>query len=255
MGVLHSMHRLTRELPNVNLALSLHAPNQEIRLKIVPTASANSIEKLLAAVDMHIAAMLNSSKAHPAKFRAGVMIEYILIHDINDRHEHAHELGSLLMSRRDHILLNLIPYNPTEVAVEFMPPTEEAVGIFHQICCAEPYLLHTRVRQEMGQDIAGACGQLALVRKSTDVPATDVEDLVGNRFASHSKSDMQGKHQGSTTTAGIGDKRGYFSIWHWKSAWIPYFNTKVVISGAVAAISLFLLSKKMKIVLRSKTSI
>lgn len=54
VGVLGSLRRLTTEMPYVNLALSLHAPNQAVRLKIVPSASAHHIDKLMAAVDLHI---------------------------------------------------------------------------------------------------------------------------------------------------------------------------------------------------------
>jgi adenine C2-methylase RlmN of 23S rRNA A2503 and tRNA A37 len=52
------------------------------------------------------------------------MIEYILIKNINASEAHAHELGQLLSSRRKHILLNLIPYNPTDVCEAYEPPTQ-----------------------------------------------------------------------------------------------------------------------------------
>ena len=152
VGVLKSMQRMSEEMPYVNLAFSLHAPNQEVRLKIVPAASAHHLDKLMVAVDTHItanrksymdrkairrngvkpsddevdAAIKRSAGLRPNKI-TGVMIEYILIKDVNDRPEHAEELGRLLSSRRDHIILNLIPYNPTDVAEEFYPPTEESV--------------------------------------------------------------------------------------------------------------------------------
>lgn len=92
----------------------------------------------------------------------GVMIEYILIAGLNDQPEHAHELGALLRPLSHAILLNLIPYNPTDVKETFEAPTKEAVTCFQSICMSGPYWVHTRIRQEMGQDIAGACGQLAL---------------------------------------------------------------------------------------------
>lgn len=98
-----------------------------------------------------------------------VHVEYILIKDINDRTEHALELGRLLAVRRDHVLLNLIPYNPTAVAEDYEPPSEEDVERFHSICKSAPFSIHTRVRHEKGQDIAGACGQLALVNPSSSL--------------------------------------------------------------------------------------
>lgn len=152
VGVLKSMERMSTEMPYVNLALSLHAPNQEVRLKIVPAASAHHIDKLMAAVDAHIAAnrqafisrKVNHHGVAPSDEKvdelirrsvagkrlnktSGVMIEYILIKEVNDQACHAKELAQLLLPRRDHIILNLIPYNPTEVAEDYEAPTEESV--------------------------------------------------------------------------------------------------------------------------------
>jgi hypothetical protein len=210
------MYRLSDELPAVNLAFSLHAPNQEVRLKIVPAAKAHPLEKLMEAIDYHI---LKNTQQFPksrsggagdssktkkrdedtdmneepnttaeeeeeddevgeASFAkrissrakiTGVMIEYILIKDINDRDEHAIELAKLLKPRRDYILLNLIPYNPTDVAEDYFPPEPEQVQSFANLCISKPYEIHTRIRQEKGQDIAGACGQLALVTAKKDM--------------------------------------------------------------------------------------
>jgi 23S rRNA (adenine2503-C2)-methyltransferase len=152
VGVLKSMQRMTEEMPYVNLALSLHAPNQEVRLKIVPAASAHHIDKLMTAVDAHIAAnrqaYVSRKVSHhgnaPSEEKidemirrsvvgkrlnktTGIMIEYILIKDVNDRECHALELAELLLPRRDHVILNLIPYNPTAVAEDYEAPTEESV--------------------------------------------------------------------------------------------------------------------------------
>ena len=111
VGVIKYMYKLTEDLPSVNLALSLHAPDQETRLKIVPTAGANKIDTLMNGIDNHIK---NSKKNHKLKTRKlTVMMEYILIKDVNDTTWHAHALGKLLHKRKNDILLNLIPYNPT----------------------------------------------------------------------------------------------------------------------------------------------
>ncbi len=179
VGVVNSMYRLTRELPQVSLALSLHAPNQEVRLKIVPAASAHPIEKLMDAVDNHISCRTVNLKRNYNSKKDMVMIEYILIRDVNDLEEHAHELGRLLSSRRDNIILNLIPYNPTDVAVDYLPPTKDQVEVFFRTCASPPYSLHTRIRREMGQDIDGACGQLALIYKDKlkEEKERDIEDL------------------------------------------------------------------------------
>jgi adenine C2-methylase RlmN of 23S rRNA A2503 and tRNA A37 len=175
------MRRLSDEMPYISLALSLHAPNQEVRLKIVPAASAHHIDKLMAAVDYHVqrnryahserqswrateteeeagiegktetgaevaetssdAASVHASASasggtNPVASAASlkrqqklctVMIEYILIRDVNDRVEHAEALTQLLGPRREYVMLNLIPYNPTEVTEEYDPPLEGSV--------------------------------------------------------------------------------------------------------------------------------
>ncbi len=110
VGVTKNMYRLTADLPAVNLALSLHAPDQDTRLKIVPTAGANKIEQLMDGIDNHVS---YSKRTHKHGRKLTVMMEYILIKDVNDTIWHAHELGKLLHKRRNDVLLNLIPYNPT----------------------------------------------------------------------------------------------------------------------------------------------
>jgi len=204
VGVLKNMQRLTAELPFVNLALSLHAPNQQVRLKIVPAASSSPIEQLMAALDNHIKHNLmvhchqdddlsggvrSGSRRGGGQRQSkttGAMIEYILIKDINDSPEHAIELGELLCKSpyKQHILLNLIPYNPTAVAADFHPPSSSSVTQFSSILTSAPFGLHTRVRQEKGQDIAGACGQLALVSGESSKKShvsSDLEDMAGKK--------------------------------------------------------------------------
>jgi 23S rRNA (adenine(2503)-C(2))-methyltransferase len=190
VGILKNMYRLTDELGHVNLALSLHAPNQEIRLQIVPTATSYPIEKLMAAIDYHVSKHSRATEKKTLKVTS-VMIEYILIRDVNDRDEHAHELCQLLLPRREHVLLNLIPYNPTEVPGQsFEPPTSEQVNRFYQICTSPEYRIFSRVRQEMGQDIDGACGQLALkslAKQSASGGSNDIEDIFSRGGSSEEK--------------------------------------------------------------------
>ncbi len=224
VGIIKNIYKLTEDMPLVNLALSLHAPNQDIRLKIVPTATSYHIDKLMEAIDYYIANSKNNKK-YKLKFTAGntdtinngdennddnmniinnnsdintnekdnntcekplmlarktsVMIEYILIKNINDRPEHAKELGELLVinDRRFHILLNLIPYNPTDTCEDFQPPSQDDIKQFNDILIDFPYNIHTRIRQEMGQDIAGACGQLVVKANKNKKELVDVEDI------------------------------------------------------------------------------
>ena len=214
VGVVSAMYRLTRELPGVSLALSLHAATQDVRLKIVPAASAHPIEKLLDAVDNHISSRLATSGGKvTANKDLLVMLEYILIKDINDRAEHAHQLGELLKSRREYVILNIIPYNPTDVAEDFFPPTEEQIDIFFRICAGPPYSLHVRRRREMGQDIDGACGQLAVVKKGNKKQDdADIEDIASSLKKSRkAKSTKQNKKSLETAASMKPDSR-YSSI-------------------------------------------
>ncbi|KNE57780.1 23S rRNA methyltransferase [Allomyces macrogynus ATCC 38327] len=188
VGVLPLMHQLLDECPGVNLALSLHAPTQEIRNEIVPSAKVYPLDALMAAVDAYIAR------------NKRILIEYILIKDVNCSVPAAHELGKLLAPRARGVIVNLIPYNPTETGRQYVPPTHDDVAEFETICRQE-YGLRTTVRRTMGQDIDGACGQLVVkeqrkgraAKKLTaaaaaaaaaaspsscsDRPAVDVEDL------------------------------------------------------------------------------
>ncbi|KAL2642085.1 hypothetical protein R1flu_009672 [Riccia fluitans] len=140
-------------------------------VQIVPAARAYNLLKLMAAIDSYSAAR-----------KRKVFIEYIMIGGVNDSDEAAHQLGSLLSGRQ--VVLNLIPYNPTETKADFKASREDTVHNF-QKTIREVYNIRATVRREMGQDIAGACGQLAVgdlkrtslsARKvSLDIP--DIEEL------------------------------------------------------------------------------
>ena len=119
VGVAPRMEQLAREAPHVNLALSLHAPSQELRASIMPAARAFPLPRLLAAMDYHI--------AHCSRH---VLVQYVLLGGVNDSDEAAHELGALLKGRN--VILNLIPYNPTNVGIEFKTPTEQEVEGFQK---------------------------------------------------------------------------------------------------------------------------
>lgn len=170
VGVVPRMHQFLEDAPTVHLALSLHAPTQELRTKIVPTAKAWSIEKLIVAVE--------------ERTRAGfkVMIEYILIDQLNDTVETAHELGKLLEGKNVHV--NLIPYNPTVTKESYNPPTKENIFQFHKII-REQYNVSASIRRTMGQEIAGACGQLVVNKKKEKLK--DIEDLYQEESKSSNK--------------------------------------------------------------------
>lgn len=102
VGVVGKMKSFHVDMPGACLALSLHAPNQELRQKIIPTASAYPLNKIMEAVQQHL-----SRDAEKA-----VMIEYILLAGVNDTEEVARELVDLLQPMKDRVKVNLIPYNP-----------------------------------------------------------------------------------------------------------------------------------------------
>ena len=173
VGVVPKMLALARDFPEVRLALSLHAPNQALREKIVPTATAYPLPKIIAALDAYLAA--------GTRARTRAMIEYCVLGGVNDEEAHAFELGELLRGRD--VIVNLIPFNPTDTPMGHTPPTREAVQAMAAVLAGPEFGLRTTVRKEMGQDIAGACGQLALdagaARRAAGDAGGDLEDLAG----------------------------------------------------------------------------
>ncbi|RLN84154.1 hypothetical protein BBJ28_00013164 [Nothophytophthora sp. Chile5] len=179
VGVIHRIRQLSQDAPLVRLALSLHAPTQEMRAEIVPTSTAYPLPKLMAAIDDHLA----------LKYNRLVMVEYCMLAGVNDSLETAHLLGQLLQNRSVHV--NLIPYNTTDVGAQFHAPEPEAIRAFHAIL-REPYNLKATIRENHGTDIDGACGQLALKNKpDVDAAQRDIEDLGPRRTKSPRKSKLQ----------------------------------------------------------------
>jgi 23S rRNA (adenine2503-C2)-methyltransferase len=126
------------------LAISLHAPNQAVRERIMPIAKSQRFDALLKIIDSYI---------HLTNKR--VSIEYILIKNINDRKEHARELSRLFAGKLVHI--NCIPYNPVK-GVSYERPSREDMNTFVKILSLSG-IPHT-LRITMGDDIMAACGQL-----------------------------------------------------------------------------------------------
>jgi adenine C2-methylase RlmN of 23S rRNA A2503 and tRNA A37 len=175
VGVVHRLASLARDLPGVSLALSLHAPNQQLRRLIVPSAQAFKLDKLLAAVDAYMAATGNrvfiesaSARALLPHFSFRVLClssvtlcrRYVLLGpDFNCLESHAHELGQLLRGRD--VSVNLIPWNPVlSPDFDFRAPPAGTAFMFQSVL--KQYALACTVRQEKGQDVAAACGQLVL---------------------------------------------------------------------------------------------
>ena len=131
------------EIP-VTLALSLHAPFDELRRKIIPWAEYSTIDELLDACQEWF-----------VKTGREITLEYILLGGVNDRAEHAEELARLARSMRANV--NLIRYNEVE-GVPFARPSTDDVRRFQEILREKH--VNTHIRASRGRDIAAACGQL-----------------------------------------------------------------------------------------------
>jgi 23S rRNA (adenine2503-C2)-methyltransferase len=127
------------------LAISLHAPNQQLREQVMPVAKTNSLSELISVVDLYT-----------KQTNKRVSYEYILISKLNDQKEHAQELAALLKHKLAHV--NLIPYNPV-AGKNWTRPNKKTIFAFSEIL-KRANIAHT-IRVTMGEDIAAACGQLA----------------------------------------------------------------------------------------------
>ena len=145
-GVVPMMARCGEEI-GVNLAVSLHATNKEIRDEIVPLNRKYGIEELLEAC----AAYPGASNARRITF------EYVMLKDKNDSDEHARELIDLIRRYKLPAKVNLIPFNPWPGA-EYQTSTPERVRRFSEIVFEAG--ISAPVRTPRGRDIDAACGQL-----------------------------------------------------------------------------------------------
>ncbi|WP_062051379.1 23S rRNA (adenine(2503)-C(2))-methyltransferase RlmN [Bacillus sp. JCM 19034] len=131
----------------VNLAISLHAPNNELRSQIMKLNKAIPIEKLMDAIDYYL-----------EKTNRRITFEYILLKDVNDKKEHALELAELIADKRKLSYVNLIPYNPVDEHGQYQRSTNEAIRTFFDTLKKKG--INCGVRLEHGTDIDAACGQL-----------------------------------------------------------------------------------------------
>ncbi len=143
-GIVPRIDALADESLPVNLAVSLHAPNDEMRSELVPINRRYPIATLLASIDRYI-----------EKTGRRVSFEYALMRGINDADETAKELAALLRGRLCHV--NLIPLNPVDVLPYERP---DPAGIERFATILREGGLPTTVRYSRGLDIDAACGQL-----------------------------------------------------------------------------------------------
>src|SRR5690349_18839300 len=145
VGLVPAIRKLSQEQLQVNLAISLHAPTDELRAKTMPVNRKYPIAELIAACQDYIAATHRQ-----------VTFEYVLLAGINDTPEYAHKLGELLAPLKQFAHVNCIPVNAT--SADYHPPTGEAIRAFRDIL--HQHGVSNSVRAERGDDIAAACGQL-----------------------------------------------------------------------------------------------
>jgi 23S rRNA (adenine2503-C2)-methyltransferase len=152
VGLPDRIRRLAREGIPVNLAVSLHAPNDEIRDRLVKVNR-----------KFGVATVVRAARDYFEATRRDVTFEYILIDGVNAEPEHADGLARLL--GRGNLNVNLIPMNPVE-GLPFRPPSAGRVEAFRDRL--ESAGIPTHVRRPRGREIDAACGQLALrARKAT----------------------------------------------------------------------------------------
>lgn len=144
-GVVPAINRL-KDYTDASLAISLHAPNDELRNQIVPVNRKYPIQMLLTSVSDYMASL--PDKRVP-------IIEYTLIAGVNDHRQHARELAALLQDFPCKI--NLIPFNPFAQS-DYRRPSNSSVSNFRQILLDAGYTV--TVRTTRGDDIGAACGQL-----------------------------------------------------------------------------------------------
>ncbi|MCL4209510.1 MAG: 23S rRNA (adenine(2503)-C(2))-methyltransferase RlmN [Phycisphaeraceae bacterium] len=139
------------EIP-VTLALSLHAPNDDLRRTLIPWASYTTIDELIDACDEYF-----------EKTGREITLEYILLRGVNDRPEHARELAQVAKRLRSNV--NLIRYNEVK-GLPFERPSTEDVHAFQSILRERQVNVH--IRASRGRDIAAACGQLRHERRAAE---------------------------------------------------------------------------------------
>ena len=146
VGIIEGIKKIIKEPLQINLAISLHAPNDRLRSEIIPANKKNYLKNIMESVDRYIEAT-----------NRRVMFEYLMIDKINDSLKDVRELVELFNKMDNQLFfVNLISYNPTGV---FRPSATEQVKKF------KDYLTKAGItvteRQRFGRGIKGACGQLA----------------------------------------------------------------------------------------------
>lgn len=146
-GLAHKIKEFAENGLQVNLAISLHAPNNEVRTSIMRINRNFPLEKLMLAVDYYL-----------EKTNRRITFEYIMLSHVNDREEHAEQLAALLKDKKKLTYVNLIPYNKVSEHDQYSRSSKADVLAFYNIL--KKHGVNAVIRKEFGTDIDAACGQL-----------------------------------------------------------------------------------------------
>lgn len=143
-GIVPKINEFANEKIGVNLAISLHAPNNKIRDMIMPINKAYKIEDII-----------NAVKDYIKKTNRRVTFEYIMLKDVNDSCDYAKELSNLLKGINCYV--NLIPYNETS-NIKYKKSDKVTINEFYDIL--KKNNINVTIRREFGSNVSAACGQL-----------------------------------------------------------------------------------------------
>ncbi len=147
VGVAPGIRALAAEKMPITLALSLHAPDDETRQRMIPTARKWKLEEIL-----------NACSEYTARTQRNLTFEYLLIGGVNDSIEQAAALAALLNKHRLPGNVNLIPFNYVETSQGFRRPSRESITAFRAEL--ERFGRITTQRMTRGHSVSAACGQL-----------------------------------------------------------------------------------------------
>ncbi|SDQ10347.1 23S rRNA (adenine(2503)-C(2))-methyltransferase RlmN [Virgibacillus salinus] len=145
-GIANKIYEWADAGTQVNLAISLHAPNNELRTRIMKINKAFPIEKLMDSVDYYL-----------EKVNRRITYEYIMLKDVNDHKTEARQLAKLLGDKKHLTYVNLIPYNSVDDN-QYQRSDSETIQAFYETLKQNG--INCGVRWENGADIDAACGQL-----------------------------------------------------------------------------------------------
>jgi len=149
-GIIPKIEEFAKENLQVNLAISLHAPNDEVRKELMAIGKVYKVDDLIKAL-----------KAYIVKTNRRITIEYVMLMYINDSQEQAKELANLLKGMN--VYVNLIPYNETS-HLEYKKSSPERIKLFYDTL--KKAKIDVTIRREYGSNIAAACGQLRSERSA-----------------------------------------------------------------------------------------